>query len=141
MNDEAPHRIPWIAIILALLAVLALFNASDGRFKRGIVPMMGGYGGDYVLYSETDATYPTSAPMPPAISPRGMMGGISANMSARMISPEYPGYWKSQPSASDAREFPRVSLGAERQPGVVRPFPRLLFSAIAHLEKLPCITC
>ncbi|HEY4522471.1 MAG TPA: hypothetical protein VJH91_02445 [Candidatus Paceibacterota bacterium] len=130
MNDEAPHRIPWIAIILALLAVLALFNASDGRFNRGIVPMMGGYGGDYVLYSETDATYPTSAPMPPAISPRGMMGGISANMSARMISPEYPGYWKSQPSASDAREFLKVSYGAEMQTRDVPALTRRVESTV-----------
>src|SRR3989344_2274624 len=126
MNDEAPHRIPWIAIILALLAVLALFNASDGRFNRGIVPMMGGYGGARVMYTEeADIAYPSSAPMPPTMDTMSSMG-VSYDVMPR---PYYPGY-QGQPGAKDTREFLKVSYGAEMQTRDVPALTRRVESTV-----------
>ncbi len=133
MNEvPAPHRIPWIAIILGVLAVLAFFQANDGRYGGGIIPMMGGYGGARVMYTEeTDVAYPSSAPMPPT--------AVSMGVSYDMMSPQpypYPGY--SEPNAKDTREFLKVSYGAEMQTrdvqGLVREVERTVRGADGRID-------
>lgn len=111
-EKKPQHRIPWIAIVLGLLALLAFFFTSDRPYEMRTTSV--GFG------------ISDGGPIPPTMPMRGEVNSADIAVQSSIALPPgmpYP-YYGGNPSAKDTREFNKVYYNATMRtrdvPGLTR---------------------